>query len=385
MTRLCELILECRAIKGMDRFVLYGWAAQLEEGNDTLYCSKETVAVFLGTSIDTVKRRTKSLLAAGWLVDTGDTKHWDTGWVPVLNVNVPMIASVSTYPKEKPSKLHGLKNPVVVGILPEAVQIAPPEAVQNALQGSNGSNGSRFTSFSSSLTCAISYSTGVPPVEEETKQSKSKEGEPKKNLEPKTENLKPARRFPSMATFPEPEPEPKPTPVAAIGKAGSKRVCKDCGEPLLRGVNHLLVCKGKGLLPNQMVEADRQKRGESIVMEKTTPLVAPRAADPPATPSGYCLRCGYTDGKHVNEPGMVCPVLKAKAAAGLKPPIPLAADRKEIDNISTPAPASIPCQFCGKAPRRNPSSDYCLGCWDLRKRTGIIPKLMDETTAGINP
>ena len=32
-------------------------------------------------------------------------------------------------------------------------------------------------------------------------------------------------------------------------------------------------------------------------------------------PDGYCPRCGGENGKHVNQPGMVCPVLKAKAAA----------------------------------------------------------------------
>jgi hypothetical protein len=41
MTKLCEMIMECTALKGMDRLVLYGWASQLEEGNDTPYCSKE--------------------------------------------------------------------------------------------------------------------------------------------------------------------------------------------------------------------------------------------------------------------------------------------------------------------------------------------------------
>ena len=32
MTKLCEMIMECRAIKGMGKLVLYGWASQLEEG-----------------------------------------------------------------------------------------------------------------------------------------------------------------------------------------------------------------------------------------------------------------------------------------------------------------------------------------------------------------
>ena len=36
---------------------------------------------------------------------------------------------------------------------------------------------------------------------------------------------------------------------------------------------------------------------------------------PSAAPDAYCSRCGGENGKHVSEPGMVCPVLKAKAAA----------------------------------------------------------------------
>ena len=67
MTKLCEMIMECRAVKGMDRLVLFGWASQLEEGNDTLYCSKETVAEAIGVSEDTVLRRTQALVKAGWL------------------------------------------------------------------------------------------------------------------------------------------------------------------------------------------------------------------------------------------------------------------------------------------------------------------------------
>jgi hypothetical protein len=41
---------------------------------------------------------------------------------------------------------------------------------------------------------------------------------------------------------------------------------------------------------------------------KPTPITS-------SAPSGYCPRCGEANGKHVNQPGMVCPVLKAKAAA----------------------------------------------------------------------
>jgi hypothetical protein len=94
MTKLCEMIMECRAIKGMDRLVLYGWASQLEEGNDTLYCSKETVAEAIGVSDDTVLRRTQALVDAGWLIDTGEQKQWKFGWTPVRIVNVPAIAGL---------------------------------------------------------------------------------------------------------------------------------------------------------------------------------------------------------------------------------------------------------------------------------------------------
>jgi hypothetical protein len=94
MTGLCEMIMECRAIGIDDRVILYGWAAQLEEGNDILFCSKETVAVFLGVGISTVQRRTKNLIAQGWLIDTGDKKQFDTGLLPVYIMNVPMIVGI---------------------------------------------------------------------------------------------------------------------------------------------------------------------------------------------------------------------------------------------------------------------------------------------------
>jgi hypothetical protein len=41
---------------------------------------------------------------------------------------------------------------------------------------------------------------------------------------------------------------------------------------------------------------------------KPTPITS-------SAPSGYCLRCGGLDGKHVNLPGMVCPTLQTKAAS----------------------------------------------------------------------
>ena len=91
MTRLCELIIECRAIGIDDRVILYGWAAQLEDGNDTVYASKETVAEFLGLCVRTMQRRTKALVKLGLMIDTGERKQWRFGWTPVYTINVPMI------------------------------------------------------------------------------------------------------------------------------------------------------------------------------------------------------------------------------------------------------------------------------------------------------
>src|ERR1017187_7444784 len=88
MTALGDLILHNTSIRGMDRLVLWGWAAQLPEDGDTLTASKETVAEFLFVSLNTVKRRTKSLLKAGWMVDTGERKTWSDGWIPVYRIDV---------------------------------------------------------------------------------------------------------------------------------------------------------------------------------------------------------------------------------------------------------------------------------------------------------
>jgi hypothetical protein len=196
MTKLCETIMECLAIEIDDRVILYGWAAQLEEGNDTLYCSKDTVAVFLGVSVDTIKRRTKRLLGKGLLIDTGERKQWSTGWTPVLRANVPMIMGSVV---AQPCNLH-----------PRAectpVQIAPQ------VSGSrfSGLSGFRFSGLSSSP--SYFTSKAVERVEERTE-----------NREPKT-------------VEPKPKPEPTPTPHG-------HNSCPDCGELFQRHTNHLLVCK----------------------------------------------------------------------------------------------------------------------------------------------
>jgi hypothetical protein len=305
MTRLCEMIMECRAIGIDDRVVLYGWASQLEEGNDTLYCSKETVAEFLGITARTIQRRNKNLTKMGLLVNTGEQKLWTTGWTPVYVINVPMIVGLC----ETQDKLsRGGDN------------LSPR---QNVLQGSRFNGFS--SSFSSSLCGGTSTATGVPPVQVVDP--------PEKAGKPKDENLKPRTI--------EPKPEPKPTQPTPIAKyqPHPKRVCRDCGEPLLRGVNHLLSCsKALGLPPTQMGEADRQKRGESIAVEgKTpptaTPDVAHRSQDPPARLRQKCAGCGQWERADCTCANEWCYAYEPPKSerkpfpppAGLKQPTPLAA------------------------------------------------------------
>jgi hypothetical protein len=322
MTTLCEMIMECRAIEGMDRLILYGWAAQLEEGNDTVFASKETVAETIGVSANTVRRRTQALIAAGWLLDTGEEKQWQLARTPVRIVNVQMIAEV-------PHQVDAVKNSTFTGVTEAPHQIAPH---QNDAQGSYGSTGSLDLSCSSSLSFVSSTATGVPPVKE-TAALKSKESKEPKTLEP----LEPRTL--------EPTPKPTPPPVADKGLGGnrSKRVCKDCGEPLLRGVNHLLTCsKALGLPPNQMGEADRQKRGESIAVERkapptATPDVSPRSSAPPSSGWSREFRCSSckqllrpdwtcgTEGCDFYEPEAPKKPKPIPQPAGFPKPIPLAA------------------------------------------------------------
>jgi hypothetical protein len=89
------------------------------------------------------------------------------------------------------------------------------------------------------------------------------------------------------------------------------------------------------LPPNQMGEADRQKRGESIVVERktpptATPFVAPRSADPPRPRRQRCDGCGQwerIDCTCGNEKPVPQPAQKPSIPqpAGLRKPIPLAA------------------------------------------------------------
>ena len=89
MTVLAQVVWDCPAIRGMDKLVLMGWAEQVEDGMDVAYCSKTTVADFLGVSLDSIKRRTHALVAGGWMVDTGGRKQWEPDcWTPVYRINL---------------------------------------------------------------------------------------------------------------------------------------------------------------------------------------------------------------------------------------------------------------------------------------------------------
>lgn len=189
MNSLGALIMDCRAIEGEDRLILYGWAAQLEEGNDMLYCSKETVAGFLGLSVRTIQRRTKALVKLRLMIDTGERKQWRFGWTPVYTINVPMIVELS---EARPDRL------------------SPPDklsARQIVAQGSNGLSGVRFPARFPSSSVAVAEATGLQPV--------GGEPLPKSKDEGQTEN----RRT---------NPNPK--------------TCPRCGLPWTRDKNH--VCSG---------------------------------------------------------------------------------------------------------------------------------------------
>ena len=95
MTVLAQVVWDCPAIRGMDKLVLMGWAEQVEDGMDVAYCSKTTVADFLGVSLDSIKRRTHALVAGGWMVDTGGRKQWEPDcWTPVYRINLEKLVEL---------------------------------------------------------------------------------------------------------------------------------------------------------------------------------------------------------------------------------------------------------------------------------------------------
>jgi hypothetical protein len=96
MTALEDLVLNCTAIRGMDRYVLWGWVKQMPEGSDTVYASKPTVADFLGVSDDTVFRRTHNLVEATIMINAGEVKVWEPGIeTPVYRIDVQKLIELT--------------------------------------------------------------------------------------------------------------------------------------------------------------------------------------------------------------------------------------------------------------------------------------------------
>jgi hypothetical protein len=285
MTKLCEMIMECRAIGIDDRVILYGWASQLEEGNETVCASKQTVADFLGVSLNTVKRHTKTLVKAGWMLATGERNQWEPDcWTPVFAINVEKIAEGQVI--------------MIGGSNWAAAQIAP--------QGTYALSGVRSFGLSGvpSVSYAATTATGVPPA---AGGSRSKElGRPVEPVEPK------------------PKPKPSPTPQAQK----KVKLCPKCNEPWSRFKNH--VCSSmadssmaqdskerdeyivgstwrpdpkfkddhRGLEARQLMEETAEQKTEESLMEEgrttatATPFAqSPGSADPPQA-GKRCAGCG---------------------------------------------------------------------------------------------
>jgi len=189
MTDLAQLIWGCRAIKGVDKFVLMGWAEQVADGMDVAYCSKTTVGDFLGLSLDTIKRRTQALVVGGWMVDTGEIKQWEPDcWTPVYRINLEKIAGLNFGGANCPGESGGANT--------AGVQIAP--------------QGSRSSSLTYSLALSRATATDLRSVVRQSKEGLSQK--------PKTPNLRPKTMKPK-------------TPVKT-------KTCPKCGVPWSRDKGH---------------------------------------------------------------------------------------------------------------------------------------------------
>jgi hypothetical protein len=362
MTRLCEIIMECPTIKGVDKLVLYGWAAQLVEGNDTACASKTTVGDFIGVSDDTVLRHTKALVASGLMIATGNRAQWEFGWTPVYTINVPRILELC---EAQPRKMRGVAN------------CTPP---QHAAQGSNALRftGSRFIGLSDATTTTAfcgggkSASTGLRPVAA-TPSKTVVRVEDRENREPKT--LEPTAKPIALPT-PEADAHGQDpnsgthsgtyggTHGGQVGKSGKPngRVCKDCGQPLLRNVNHFLNCtvaKGRSDMDEYLGDMlPRPTPLEEIEFDNRDWGLSPFEI------LGKAAQASKSGGSAVSQSN------GSEASEGKNNSQPLA---------QSPYSAAPLCCFCAKAPARSSTSDYCKDCWDDRQRTGIIPKFMGET------
>jgi hypothetical protein len=164
----------------------------------------------------TVTKWTDYLVRHGWLLDTGKTafdKLLALGRTPSANSKqVPVYKVDDPTPKES------------FGVHPVKVLLQGSSSVCSSVSNSvSPCASSEFSDSNSNCAVTLSAADAAAGVRG------SKDGG-----KPKTENLQ-------TKTV-----EPKPSP-----KAAHANVCKDCGEPMQRGVNHFLNCqiaKGRSTL-----------------------------------------------------------------------------------------------------------------------------------------
>jgi len=192
MTVLQDLVFRCTAIKGYIRLVLMGWTAQIEEGSDTVYASKVTVANWAGVNERTVLRFTQALVKSGIMAATGEMKVWSPKCeTPIYRINVQKIADLVdgvsiSHPltEDGVSKSHGVTNS------------------HGCLKVTQG--------FDSGSSSGLDLSSGIDSLTTELRSVERTAESKSSNLQPVTKNLESA-------------PTPTPTPARIRGKRSCKQ------------------------------------------------------------------------------------------------------------------------------------------------------------------
>jgi hypothetical protein len=221
-------------------------------------------------------------------------------------------------------------------------------------------------------------STGVPPVTFTTSKTVVRVEE-RENREPKT--VEPTAK---PIALPTPEADAhgqapnSGTHGGQVGKSG--RVCKDCGQPLLRNVNHFLSCpiaKGRSDMDEYLGDMLSRPKpfegiGETMEFEDR---------DWGLSPFDRLLAKGATtskqgrEGDAAKQKGVQSVVMDERTTATATP---------RAQSPDSAAPLYF-CMVCYKVPVRSSTSDHCTDCWNNGKPypipKGAMPQLANETTA----
>lgn len=269
------------------------------------FVSQTEIQTQTGQSRPTVTKWTDYLVRHGWLLDTGKSafdKLLALGRTPSANSK-----QVPVYKVDDPTPKNSF------GVHPVKVLLQGSSSVCSSVSNSvSPCTSSEFSDSNSNFAVALSAADAAAGVRG------SKDGG-----KPKTENL----QTKTVA--------PKPSPKAHAN------VCKDCGEPMQRGVNHFLSCKiakgrstldeyagdmlprpkpmeeemefedgyqGEPLFPSlgsnqaeearqRVVDAERQRSVQSILEEgsaraSVASLPKPPVAPAPPQPTKRCSACG---------------------------------------------------------------------------------------------